>query len=121
MTHMPYDYISDAEREQRGLGPNTKPSDPAYRLLEDDYTSKPKVYRAGCYICEDPEFSQMGLPLCNPCPECSAKAKHPAGHIAADDTTCDDCGYDAEEAYYEMQDHEAMRANGYEYCVGMGV
>jgi hypothetical protein len=29
----------------------------------------------------------MGLPLCRPCSECK-------GHIAADDSVCDDCGHD---------------------------
>lgn len=72
----------------------TQTDDPAYRLLQDSYTSTPSVYRRGCYICEDPEFSQMGLPLCRPCPQCSAIAGEPAGHIAADDCVCDVCDYD---------------------------
>ena len=65
----------------------TQPDDLAYRLLLDGYTTEPVVYRRGCYICEDPEFAQMGLPLCRTCGHC-------AGHIAADDTRCDDCGLD---------------------------
>ena len=69
-----------------------KPSDPAYWMLTDGKTSTPTVHRAGCYICEDPEFSAMGLPLCKPCPDCSAKAGEPAGHVPADDEECDDCG-----------------------------
>jgi len=68
----------------------TQPEDPAYALLMDDFTSTPVVYRQGCYICEDPEFAQMGLPLCRLCPACKT------GHIAADDTVCDDCGADEE-------------------------
>lgn len=68
----------------------TQPDDPAYALLKDEFTTKPKVYKKGCYICEDPEFAQMGLPLCWPCPKCG-------GHIPADDCECDDCGYDASE------------------------
>lgn len=61
-----------------------KPSDPAYWMLLDDFTTTPVVFREGCYICEDPEFAQMGLPLCRKCPECQ-------GHIPADDSVCDDC------------------------------
>lgn len=65
----------------------TQPDDPAYALLQDDFTTTPTVYKRGCYICEDPEFAQMGLPLCRPCPSCG-------GHVAADDSVCDDCGKD---------------------------
>lgn len=75
----------------------TQPDDPAYRLIQDSFTSTPTVYRTGCFICEDPEFAQMGLPLCRPCPKCSAIAGAPAGHIAADDSECDDCHYNEEE------------------------
>ncbi len=67
--------------------------DPAYWLLEQGRAdpskrSTPTVYRAGCFICDDPEFSLMGLPLCYACVHCK-------GHIAADDCVCDDCGKDA--------------------------
>jgi hypothetical protein len=79
--------LTDEERAKRGMGPWTKSDDMAHRLLTDDFTSTPIVHRDGCYICEDPEFAQMGLPLCRKCPKCG-------GHIAADDTVCDDCGYD---------------------------
>ena len=65
----------------------TESDDPAQVLLRDGYTSTPVVYRSGCYICEDPEFAQMGLPLCRMCGHCG-------GHIAADDSRCDDCGLD---------------------------
>ena len=61
--------------------------DPSYWMMLDDFTTTPVVYRAGCYICEDAEFAQMGLPLCRKCPVCD-------GHIPADDTICNDCGYD---------------------------
>lgn len=71
----------------------TQRDDPAYSLLQDDVTSTPVIYRRGCYICEDPEFAQMGLPLCRKCPRCG-------GHIAADDIECDDCGLD-EQYWYE--------------------
>ena len=67
-----------------------KPSDPAYWMLFDGHTTTPTVYKEGCFICEDPEFAQMGLPLCYLCDQCH-------GHIAADDTRCDDCGYDSYE------------------------
>lgn len=66
----------------------TRVEDPAFRLLLDDFTTTPVVYREGCYICNDSEFAQMGLPLCYLCPKCKT------GHIAADDTVCDDCGYE---------------------------
>ncbi len=62
-------------------------NDPAYFLLEQGLKdpskrSKPEVFKEGCYICEDPEFSLMGLPLCYPCKTCGS-------HIAADDDRCD--------------------------------
>lgn len=63
-----------------------RPSDPAYWMLFDEFTTKPAIHRDGCYICEDPEFAQMGLPLCRICVKC-------AGHVPADDDACDDCGY----------------------------
>lgn len=71
-----------------------KKSDPCYWMLEEGLAdpskrSKTDVYRAGCYICEDPEFSLMGLPLCYACPKCK-------GHVAADDTRCDGCGHDCQ-------------------------
>jgi hypothetical protein len=66
-----------------------KPSDPAYWMLKDKFTSTPVVYRSGCYICDDKEYAMMGLPLCYKCLSCGE------GHVPADDTICDDCGYDA--------------------------
>lgn len=72
-----------------------KPGDPAYWMLEDDHTTTSVVFREGCYICEDPEFAQMGLPLCRACEACE-KAGRGKGHIAADDVGCDDCGEDIE-------------------------
>lgn len=70
-----------------------KPEDPAYWMLEAgrkdpskcSTTTVPK--RKGCYICEDPEFALMGLPLCYPCNKCG-------GHVPADDAVCSDCGHD---------------------------
>ena len=62
-----------------------KPGDPASWMLFDGVETTPVVYSPDCYICNDPEFAQMGLPLCRACPVCG-------GHIAADDSRCDDCG-----------------------------
>lgn len=76
-----------------------KPTDPAYFLLKDGHTSTPTVHRDGCYICEDPEFAQMGLPLCSPCPKCTAGGVEPKGHVPADDECCDDCGVSLRELY----------------------
>ena len=70
--------------------------DPAYWMLEDNFVSTPVVYRENCYICRDPEFAQMGLPLCFKCSKCG-------GHVPADDTVCDDCGHDALEEYQDVQ------------------
>jgi hypothetical protein len=52
-----------------------------------DHVQYPRFFKAGCYICEDIEFALMGLPLCYPCKYCQ-------GHVAADDTICDECGKD---------------------------
>jgi hypothetical protein len=70
-----------------------KTNDPAYWMLKDGRTSTKDIHRDGCYICEDPEFAQMGLPLCNPCPQCTAAEGESVGHIPADDEECEDCGY----------------------------
>jgi hypothetical protein len=69
------------------------PHDPAFWMLLDDFVTVPVVHLDGCYICEDPEFAQMGLPLCSPCPGCLRNGTG-MGHIAADDTKCDECGYE---------------------------
>jgi len=82
--------LTGQQREAQGMGPWTQMDDLAFGLLTDGHVSTPKVHRAGCYICADPEFAQMGLPLCYRCPACG-------GHVAADDTVCDDCGHEAEE------------------------
>lgn len=79
-------------RPPGAFGPDDK-GDPAYALLLDDFTSTPVVFLAGCYICEDPEFAQMGLPLCRKCPECVRQGRGD-GHIPADDTACSVCGYE---------------------------
>ena len=81
----------------------TQPTDPAYALLLNGHTSTPEVFRIGCYICEDPEFAQMGLPLCQQCPFCKARTSRQVfkeyGHVAADDSECDDCGRDVRDYY----------------------
>ena len=59
-----------------------KPSDPAYWMLFDGFETKSTVYNKNCYICRDPEYAQMGLPLCYPCLICGA-------HVQADDHECD--------------------------------
>jgi len=64
-----------------------EPDDPCYFMLSQGPVSRPVVFKQGCYICEDPEFALMGLPLCTRCLFCN-------GHVAADDTVCDDCGKD---------------------------
>jgi len=65
-----------------------KPDDPCYHMLLSGPITTPVIYREGCYICEDLEFSQMGLPLCTKCLACD-------GHVAADHDVCDDCSYSA--------------------------
>lgn len=81
-----------------------KRDDPAYWMLErgraeeargDDrkWRSTPEVYDPSCYICTDKEFELMGLPLCTKCPSCVANGRGD-GHVAADDTVCDVCGFD---------------------------
>lgn len=69
-----------------------KSDDPCYWILEQGRADPSKrstktVHKDGCYICEDEEFRLMGLLLCFPCRKCG-------GHVAADDSRCDDCGYD---------------------------
>jgi hypothetical protein len=54
-----------------------------------DISSTPTVYSEDCYICRDPDFSRMGMPLCYECMFCE-------GHVAADDAKCDDCGREQE-------------------------
>jgi len=73
-----------------------KQNDPCYFMLlqgrmNPSLRSSSDVYKKGCYICEDKEYSMMGLPLCRSCKNCG-------GHVAADDIICDDCGIDQAEA-----------------------
>lgn len=65
---------------------------PAYWMLEEGLADPTKrsttnVYSRGCYICDDPEFSLMGLPLCYACFVCGE-------HVAADNMECGACGHD---------------------------
>ena len=69
-----------------------KPDDPAYWMLKDEHVSIPQIFRPDCYICTDPEFALIGVPLCRRCTFCD-------GHIAGDDTVCSDCGRDDREAF----------------------
>lgn len=71
-------------------------------LYDDGYTSKKPagVYDDRCYICNDPDFARMGLPLCRSCPACEREGRGP-GHIAADDTECTVCEYDEYDEYEE--------------------
>ena len=69
-----------------------KKSDPCYWMLEEGLNdpskrSSTEVFDEHCYICRDPEFALMGLPLCFPCSKCG-------GHVPADDTVCTDCDFD---------------------------
>ncbi len=69
-----------------------KPDDPAYWMLQQGLKDPSKrtitnVYDPDCYICRDPEFAMMGLPLCYPCDKCD-------GHTPADHSVCSVCGHD---------------------------
>jgi hypothetical protein len=79
-----------------------QPGDPAHWMLSDEHTTKPEVNRPGCYICSDPEFAQMGMPLCKMCPQCVGRETG-TGHIPADGEECDDCGYNLREHYEREQ------------------
>jgi hypothetical protein len=79
----------------------TKPSDPAYALLTNpNIYSTPNldIFRDDCYICLDPEFAAMGLPLCKACEECG-------GHIAADDSVCEN-GHDGYASWLASQNKD---------------
>ena len=79
-----------SDKRLRPMSIPLKPDDPALWMLSDEHVSIPQVFRPDCYICTDPEFALMGMPLCKPCTFCH-------GHVAADDTICDDCGRDQRE------------------------
>lgn len=87
-----------------------KPSDPAYWMLQDAFTTTPTVYDKTCYICTDPEFAQMGLPLCQECPNCIKNSNGAAkGHVPADEVECSVCGFDIQEEYYRQQTEAEQR------------
>ena len=74
--------------------------DPAYWMLEQGRNDPYQAHQAAkarsgfdahCYICNDPEFALMGLPLCRPCEKCEG------GHVPADDNRCTKCGAEEEE------------------------
>lgn len=90
MERIEEEYLKYRQQRKRG---STRIGDPAYPLLFDDITTMPVIYSHDCYICNDHEFAQMGLPLCRICPACG-------GHIAADDTRCDSCGL-CDQSFYE--------------------
>jgi hypothetical protein len=79
-------------------------------LYNDSHTSSTTVYDASCYICTDPDFARMGLPLCWECEECK-KAGRGLGHVAADDVECTVCGWDSYAVYMEEQENEANSGN----------
>jgi hypothetical protein len=84
-----------------------KPGDPAYWMLQEGIDDPSKrstttVHIDNCYICRDPEYALMGLPLCYPCSKCG-------GHVAADDTICDVCKYDQQDDIPEQTQEEAAR------------
>jgi hypothetical protein len=79
-----------------------KKDDPAYWMLSSPHTSKPVVHDPKCYICNDPEFAQMGLPLCKPCPDCLTH-RQVDGHVPADDSVCSVCGFDVQAMDWKEQ------------------
>ena len=74
-------------------------------LWLDGYTSTSTAeHDPNCYICRDPDFARMGLPLCNKCDQCSKRGEPlRPGHIPADDSTCTICGTD----YHDTPEYEA--------------
>ena len=68
-----------------------KPDDPAAWMLTNGHTTTPVVYDERCYICNDPEFAQMGMSLCMVCSQCKLR-DGTLGHVPADDEVCTVCG-----------------------------
>lgn len=85
----------------------TQSDDMAFLLLHDGIETTPVIYKTSCYVCEDPEFAQMGLPLCRKCPACG-------GHIAADDSVCDVCGLD-DNSFYQAENEKDLELC---FCTG---
>ncbi len=62
-------------------------------LFNDSYTSSTDAeHDPNCYICRDPDFARMGLPLCRKCFKCQKADPPRPGHVAADDSICTACG-----------------------------
>jgi hypothetical protein len=84
-----------------------RPGDPAYFLLEAGLRDPSRRSQSSaphdddCYICRDPEFALMGLPLCFACRVCGA-------HVAADDPTCGACNHDHSEGPNDIEDYQAL-------------
>ncbi len=92
----------------------TPANDPAAWMIRDglrDASRRSRQHvarRNECYICADPEFELMGLPLCRACLVCTLLRNQPLradggsvfvpyGHVPADDTACSDCDQDDQE------------------------
>lgn len=54
---------------------------------EATWVTKTTVYNDRCYICRDPEFALMGLPLCYPCVD-TVDGVECGAHTPADDIVC---------------------------------
>lgn len=84
-------------------------NDPAYWMLEEgrakvesgEGIKTSPVYNHSCYICRDPEFALMGLPLCYPCSHTEDGVVCGA-HTPADDIECD-AGHTAPEYDQAME------------------
>lgn len=83
----PKKVLTAEEKLQYAIETTMFDDDPALWMLFDGVKTTPIVHSEKCYICCDPDYARMGLPLCRKCPNCG-------GHIAADDSICDNCGYD---------------------------
>lgn len=83
------------------------------QLDEKDATwvTKTTVYNDRCYICRDPEFALMGLPLCKPCTHAEDGVVCGA-HTPADDVECDE-GHTAPEYMEAMEEMHAQDDGGY--------
>lgn len=79
-------------------------------LYNDGYTSSTTVHDSSCYICNDPDFARMGLPLCRECDKCKEEGRG-LGHVPADDVECSVCGWDEYAAYMEEQENAADSGN----------
>lgn len=80
-------FVADLISEEDGEPITYNTNHPFGGLRPVKNPQTPQVYSETCYICNDPDFRTYGLPLCYPCQKCG-------GHIAADETTCDACGFD---------------------------